>query len=59
MKFADSKIVNDECEVKLEDTSVEGTISVTDKKKIKLPVLHFSFFSLQSSESLRQASSAY
>ena len=35
MKFADSKIVNDECEVKLEDTSVEGTISVTDKKKIK------------------------
>ena len=35
MKFADSKIVNDECEVKLEDTSVEGTISVTDEKKIK------------------------
>lgn len=35
MKFADSKIVNDECEVKLEDTTVEGTISVTDKKKIK------------------------
>lgn len=35
MKFADSKIVNDECEVKLEDTSVEGTISVTDVDKIK------------------------
>lgn len=35
MKFADSKIVNDECEVKLTDTSVTGTISVTDKKKIK------------------------
>lgn len=35
MKFADSKIVNDECEVKLEDTTVEGTISVTDLDKIK------------------------
>lgn len=35
MKFADSKIVNDECEVKLTDTSVTGTISVTDEKKIK------------------------
>lgn len=35
MKFADSKIVNDECEVNLTDTSVTGTISVTDEKKIK------------------------
>lgn len=35
MKFADSKIVNDECEVKREDTAVEGTISVTDLDKIK------------------------
>lgn len=36
IKFKDSKISNDECKIKKEDTSIMGTLSLTDTEKVNL-----------------------
>lgn len=36
IKFKDSKISNDECKVKKENISIEGTLSLTDTEKVNL-----------------------